>query len=97
MLPDALLIPTSDCHGLTRPAGFGPGFCPGPGPGSTFCTPAKPVPQWPGRRVVTKYYGAPFAQKIICDPNMRCDVRHVIVTKSGVEVTCYDSILAIST
>lgn len=34
-----------------------------------------------------RQYGAPFAQKIICDPNMRCDVRHVIVTKSRVEVT----------
>ena len=32
-------------------------------------------------------YGAPFAQKIFCDPDMRCDVRHVIVTKSRVEVT----------
>jgi hypothetical protein len=40
-----------------------------------------------GLSIKAVMYGAPFAQKLICDPNMRCDVRHVIVTKSRVEVT----------
>ena len=43
-----------DCHGYAEPAGFDPGFCWGPGTGWEFQTPAKPVPQSPGRRVVTQ-------------------------------------------
>ena len=35
---------TSDCHEYTQPAGFGPRFFQGLGPGSTFWTPAKPIP-----------------------------------------------------
>ena len=50
----------SDCHGYTQPAGFGPGFFRGPGPGTTFCTPAKPVPQ---RRVGGFWWGTESATR----------------------------------